>query len=331
MASIIIPKPWQIKGLKPIDEKQYYSRREILKQLGLLAAGSIASSIIPSCYVDPPLNLKCNEGGNTFEFGGMESYYPAVRNNDYETGREMTKEYDATHLNNYYEFNTNRSNIYHVYKHVSDFDTCNWEFEVSGLANNTGVFSLEEVIKMFGIEERTYRFRCVETWAMAVPWVGFPLHKLISFLDPKNEAKYIRMTSYSNSDQMPGIDGQPFYPWPYFEGLRMDEAMNELTFIVTGIFGKSLPKQNGAPMRLIVPWKYGFKSIKAIVKIEFLDYKPDTFWPRVGPLYYEFFSNVDPEDKYTGRSQKYEHMIPDGEQILTSKYNGYGDLVAQMY
>ena len=214
---------------------------------------------------------------------------------------------------------------------MSDFDTSEWRFDVSGLANKTGTYFLEEMIKAFGLEERTYRFRCVERWSMAVPWTGFPLRKLIDYFKPQSGAKYIKMTSFADKQVMPGVRNLSHYPWPYVEGLRIDEARNELAFIATGIYGKPLPKQNGAPMRLVVPWKYGYKNAKSIVSFEFTDQEPQTFWNKVAPDEYPFLSNIDPEVPHPRWSQKVEKMIPNGEERPTLKYNGYGEYVANLY
>jgi len=269
---------------------------------------------------------------NYFTFDGIEDYFPATRNKKYVLDRELTGEYHATHKNNFYEFiNKNDPSIYNAYKYVAKFDNRDWKFEITGLAGNKGTFYLEEMIKKFGQEERTYRFRCVERWAMAVPWTGIPFSKFVKFFEPDSNAKYIRMTTFADKDQMIGVRDQPWYPWPYFEGLRMDEALNELTFLATGLYGKPLPKQNGAPMRLVVPWKYGYKNIKSIIRFEFIDKEPETFWHKIAPSEYGFFSNINPEIPHPRWSQAMEQMIPDGDWIPTMKYGGYGDYVAKMY
>jgi sulfoxide reductase catalytic subunit YedY len=173
--------------------------------------------------------------------------------------------------------------------------------------------------------------RCVETWAMAVPWTGFPISALIKDVDPKPEAEYIRFVTVNRPGQMPGIGSQPHYPWPYFEALRIDEAMNELAMFVTGIYGKPLPKQNGAPIRLITPWKYGLKSIKSIVEIEFTKKRPATLWNRVGGTEYGWYSNVNPNRPHPRWSQAMEKLIPGGEVRKTLMYNGYEEFVASLY
>ncbi|MDN5200509.1 protein-methionine-sulfoxide reductase catalytic subunit MsrP [Fulvivirgaceae bacterium BMA10] len=337
MANIIQKKPWEQAGIKPIDEAIYYNRRQIIKQLGLTTIGMMAAPFVLGACQNPAQQNATGdsapqEKSNTFDFEGMSDLYPATRNEKYTLDRPLTKEYDATHYNNFYEFiNPRDVSIYNVYKYVEPFTTSDWSFEVSGLVKNKGKFDLEDIIKKIGLEERTYRFRCVERWAMAVPWTGFPLAKLIKLFEPKNEATHIRMVTYSNTEEMIGVRTQHWYPWPYYEGLRMDEAMNELAFIATGIFGKPLPKQNGAPMRLVVPWKYGYKNIKSIVKFEFINKEPETFWHKIAPNEYPFISNVNPEVPHPRWSQAMEYLIPDGEKRPTLKYNGYGEFVAGLY
>lgn len=340
MANIIIPKAWQIRGLRPTEESDYYNRREILKRLGIATGGLLAAApLINACspaaekkaveeVTEKPMAAK----GGDFTFEGMDQYFPAARNEKYTIDRPLTAEEIATTHNNFYEFITpGDPDIYNVHEHVDLFDTSEWEIEVTGLAAKTGKFDLSDWIKRFGHEERVYRFRCVERWSMAVPWTGFPLAQLVKYLEPGNDAKFVRFYSASRPEQMPGVKNQDWYPWPYTEGLRMDEALNELAMCVTGIYGKVLPKQHGAPMRIITPWKYGYKNPKSIVKIEFTDQQPDTFWNTIRPDEYPFLSNVDPEVPHPRWSQAVEKMIPDGEERPTLKYNGYGDFVGGLY
>lgn len=333
MPNIKIPKPWEDRSIKPVEEKTYYDRREIIKQLGLITGGMMAAPLFSACKEDPPtFDTTIGTNENNFTFDGMDDLYPATLNSAYTLDRPVTDEFTATHYNNFYEFiHPDDPNVYNVFKYIGAFDTRDWKIEIAGLAQNTGAFFLGDIIKAMGLEERTYRHRCVETWAMAVPWTGFSLAKLIQFCQPENKATHIRMISYANAAQMIGVETQSFYPWPYFEGLRMDEAMNELAFMATGLFGKPLPKQNGAPLRLVVPWKYGYKSIKSIVKIEFTDAEPQTFWHLVTPSEADFLANVDPDIPHPRWSQEFERLIPNGETKATIKYNGYGDYVASLY
>lgn len=326
MANIIMPKSWEKVAGKAIDEKKYLNRRDLIKQLGILSGGLLAGSLISSCKGEDPMI------DNDFTFEGMDQFYPATLNSTYKIDRRITAEEAATKHNNFYEFiHPDDSNIYNSYKYVSNFDNRDWHIEVTGLADNVGTFFLGDLIKEMGLEERNYQHRCVEAWAMAVPWTGFPLAKLISFFKPQNKASHIRMYSYNKADEMVGVRTQNWYPWPYFEGLRMDEAMNELPFVATGLYGKPMPKQNGAPIRLVVPWKYGYKSIKSIVKIEFVDFQPETFWHETVPSQYGFISNVDPAVPHQNWSQRNEILLGTGERRATQKFNGYGEYVGHLY
>ncbi len=336
MFNIYTPKPWDESKIKPTDEKTYLNRREIIKQLGILTGGTIASgAFLTSCNQNinnSAKQSKKKKTGKKFFFEGMQNHFPAPRNEKYTLDRPITKEYDATHHNNFYEFNNKEDrNITGIYKYVKKFDVSDWQFEVAGMAEKTGTFALEDIIKKLGQEERTYRFRCVERWAMAVPWTGFPLKKLIEFFQPTSQAKYLKMVSANRPEEMPGVEWQHWYPWPYQEGLRMDEAMNELSFIATGIYGRPLPRQNGAPIRLVVPWKYGYKNIKSIVRMEFTDQQPATFWNTTTPDEYPFLSNVNPNKPHPRWSQAQEYLIPDGEPRPTLIYNGYGEYVSGLY
>ncbi len=340
MTYYIAAKPWENRNIKETPETTYHNRRKLLKQLGLAAGSLLTLPFITSCDGNRAKNsqttyqnLPTPEINNNFNFAGMEKLYPAKRNSRYQvTDRSITAEYDATHKNNFYEFISREDpDIYNVYKFVDEFDNRDWKIEVSGLVEKPGTYYLEELIKKFGIEERLYRFRCVERWSMAVPWSGFSFRQFINFLSPKSSAKYVRLYTYKNANQMEGVRNLTHYPWPYTEGLAIEEAMHELAFLATGIYGKPLPKQNGAPIRLVVPWKYGYKNIKSIVKIEFGTHQPETFWHKVAPKEYPFISNVDPEVPHPRWSQAYEKMIPDGELRPTLKFNGYGDLVANLY
>lgn len=255
--------------------------------------------------------------------------YPARRNPEFTLDRPVTEEWAATGYNNFYEFHpTNKSAVRDM---VGKFKPRPWTVEVSGLVGKPRTFDVEELERAMPLEERLYRFRCVEAWSMAVPWTGFPLAELIKKVEPKPEAQYLRFVSAARKEEMPGIRMAPWYPWPYYEGLRMDEAMNPLTLVVTGIYGKTLPAQNGAPVRIVAPWKYGFKSPKSIVRIEFTAKRPATFWNDTVPTQYGFFSNVNPKKPHPNWSQAHEKVIPGGELRPTLLYNGYEKWVAPMY
>jgi sulfoxide reductase catalytic subunit YedY len=201
--------------------------------------------------------------------------------------------------------------------------------EVGGLVNNPRTFDLDDFIK-FEQEERIYRMRCVEAWSMVIPWVGFPLKRLLEEVEPTSEANYVRFQTLLDEEQMPGLSNRSF-PWPYVEGLRMDEAMHDLTLMATGLYGKPLPPQNGAPIRLVVPWKYGFKSIKSVVKIELVREMPTSLWMAAGPSEYGFWANVNPEVDHPRWSQATERRIGENKRIDTLYFNGYADEVAGLY
>jgi sulfoxide reductase catalytic subunit YedY len=234
---------------------------------------------------------------------------------------------DITNYNNYYEFTTDKADVANL---AAGYATSPWEVTVGGLVNNPKTFSIDE-LRAFEIEDRIYRLRCVEGWSMVIPWLGFPLHKLLKEVEPKSEAKYVRFETIYDPEGMPGIKAYPFYQWPYVEGLRMDEAMNDLTLMATGIYGKDLLPQNGAPVRLVVPWKYGFKSIKSIVKIDLVEEMPVSLWMDAAPHEYGFYANVNPEVKHPRWSQSSERRIGEFGRRPTLMFNGYEDEVAFLY
>jgi sulfoxide reductase catalytic subunit YedY len=233
---------------------------------------------------------------------------------------------EIANFNNFYEFTTNKTKVAQLAK---DFRTSPWEVEVGGLVAKPKTFGLEELLK-FDQEERIYRMRCVEGWSMVIPWEGFPLSRLLNEVEPLSSAKYVRFVTLLDHDQMPGT-GNRLYPWPYQEGLRMDEAMNDLTILATGIYGEPMPNQNGAPIRLVVPWKYGFKSIKSIVMIELVEEQPETMWSTIAPQEYGFYSNVNPEVSHPRWSQASERRIGENKRRPTLMFNGYGEEVAHLY
>ena len=256
-------------------------------------------------------------------------WFPVPSNDAYQVPeRPLTDVISATTHNNFYEFTTSKSR---VWQEVGSFSIAPWQVEVNGLVRNGGIFDIEDLFSRFEMEERIYRFRCVEAWAMTVPWSGFPLSKLIAHVEPLSTATHVAFISENRPEQMPGVLDQPDYPWPYFEGLRLDEANHDLTMLVGGMYGEALPRQNGAPLRLIVPWKYGYKSIKSIIRITFTDQQPSTFWNTLVPGEYGFESNVDPAVPHPRWSQATERLLPDGEEVPTLPFNGYADEVSHLY
>jgi sulfoxide reductase catalytic subunit YedY len=232
-----------------------------------------------------------------------------------------------TNFNNYYEFTVSKEGVAELAK---NFRTSPWEVEVSGLVNNPKVYSIEEILGGFEQEERIYRLRCVEAWSMVIPWMGFPLRKLLEEVEPTSDAKFVRFETLLDPKQMPGTESK-WFPWPYVEGLRLDEALNDLTIMATGLYGKELLPQNGAPLRLVVPWKYGFKSIKSIVKIELTDTIPQTFWMEANPREYGFYANVNPNVPHPRWSQASERRIGELSRRETLMFNGYEEEVSYLY
>ena len=243
-----------------------------------------------------------------------------------EIGAPLTPFDSVTSYNNYYEFTTEKQGVAGM---AVGFPTAPWAVQVGGLVNKPATFAVEDIVKL-GEEERIYRLRCVEAWSMVIPWMGVPLAKLLKAVEPKAEAKYVRFETLLAPDKLPG-QKQGWYQWPYVEGLRIDEAMNDLTLLGTGLYGRSLLPQNGAPIRLVVPWKYGFKSIKAIVKIDLVDTMPTSLWMAAGPGEYGFYANVNPDVPHPRWSQASERRIGDLARSPTLPFNGYAAQVASLY
>ena len=299
-----------IKSSEITPYAQYLSRRDFLMAAGIVTGSAllvgcaprVAETAVPESTADLP--AKFDELGD-----------PA---NSYE---------DITNYNNYYEFTTFKEG---VAPRSQEFTTRPWTVEVYGLVNKPKTYPIEDLLGRFTQEERIYRLRCVEAWSMVIPWTGFSLAALLNEVEPTSRAKYVRFESVYRPDEMPG-QSSPFYPWPYQEGLRLDEAMNELTILATGLYGMPMPNQNGAPIRLVVPWKYGFKSIKAITRIELTDEQPSTLWNAVGPNEYGFYSNVNPGRSHPRWSQATERRIGELGRRETLMFNGYAEQVAYLY
>ena len=319
MAYIKIPKGWEIPENQVTSESDYINRRKYIKDLGLASAGTLLFSTSNACAQGRGVEKQLEP----FRAQTLD----AVNNPNFTVERQMTDEVTAATYNNYYEFTTSKST---VWKKVEKFKTRPWELEISGLVEKPMTLDVDDLIKEMPLEERIYRFRCVEAWAMVVPWIGFPMKALLEKVQPKTEAKYVRMLTFLDADMAPQ-QRDPRLPWPYFEGLTLAEAMNDLTILTVGIYGHILPPQHGAPIRLIAPWKYGFKSIKSIVSIELTDQQPRTFWNTLAPREYGFEANVNPNVPHPRWSQASERMIGTGERLPTLIYNGYGDAVAHLY
>jgi len=295
-------------------EHIYLRRREFMKGMGALTLGAL---VLAAC------------GGQvTPTEGNGETLTPAPEANGKtdELGSPVNSYTDITNYNNYYEFSTDKPSVADLSK---NFITSPWQVQVGGFVNNPKTYDLDQLLK-FEQQERVYRLRCVEGWSMVIPWEGFPLSALLKEVEPTSDAKYVRFETLEDPKQMPGQQDD-YFPWPYVEGLRLDEAMNELTILATGLYGKSLPPQDGAPIRLVVPWKYGFKSIKSIVKIDLVADMPISFWMAAAPNEYGFYANVNPNVPHPRWSQATERRIGEFARRETLIFNGYEAEVASLY
>lgn len=308
----------------------YLSRRDFLKAAGILSGTAFLAACGVNLSAGPAAG---NAGPTTIPGWGAETPTPSVPIPDNaqglttdELGNPLNTLDQITHYNNYYEFSTAKDAVAPL---SQNFKTSPWSVEVGGLVQNPKTYGIEDLLK-FQQKERIYRLRCVEAWSMVIPWTGFELADLLRDVQPMTSAKYVRFVTLMDKSQMPG-EGDPTYPWPYDEGLRLDEAMHRLTIIATGMYGQSLPNQDGAPLRLVVPWKYGFKSIKAIVKIELTEKQPETFWNNISATEYGFFSNVNPNVDHPRWSQATERRIGELGRRQTLMFNGYNDEVASLY
>ena len=250
----------------------------------------------------------------------------APRSAKYEPGRALTDEADATSYNNYYEFGTSKS----ISRAAQRLPVAPWAIAVDGMVEAPRTIDLDALLKSVSLEERVYRHRCVEGWGMTVPWTGFALRDLVSQCKPLASARYIQFETLNDPKSMSGVRSSQF-DWPYIEGVTMAEADNDLAFLATGLYGKAMPKQNGAPIRLVLPWKYGFKSVKSIVRMSFTDKKPKTFWEGLQPSEYGFWANVNPAVPHPRWSQATERLLTSEERVPTQLFNGYGPFVAGLY
>ena len=316
MAIVKIPKGWEIPERLATPEHVYLNRRKFLAALGTAAVGA---AVIPGRDL---------LGAGTATSKAGNSPYPAKRNPAYQLDRPITDEIYATRYNNFVEFSDQKEMIW---KLVDRFQTDPWTITISGLVNKPQTVDVSQLIRKFGVEERLYRHRCVDAWAMAVPWTGFPFKALIDWVQPVPEARYVRLVSFVRPDEAPAQKEHPKDPWPHTQGLTIAEAMNELTLITTGLYGHELPKQNGAPIRVVVPWKYGFKSLKSIVAIEFTAQQPGTHWNNLILQAHHFVANVDPNERYMEQSQAHEKILGGFEVRPTLLYNGYGSYVSHLY
>ncbi|MBN2118058.1 MAG: protein-methionine-sulfoxide reductase catalytic subunit MsrP [Anaerolineales bacterium] len=303
-----------VKSSEITPYSQYLSRREFLRAAGIVTGSALLAACAPAQRAT----------GTTVPEGEAPVLPPGKMD---ERGDPANSFEDITNYNNYYEFSTDKEAVNPL---SQDFTAAPWTIQVYGLVNNPTVFGIEDLLKEFPQEERIYRLRCVEAWSMVIPWTGFPLASLLKKVEPTSDAKFVRFETVFRPEEMPG-QKSPFYPWPYQEGLRLDEAMHDLTILATGLYGQPMPNPNGAPIRLVVPWKYGFKSIKSIVKIELMAEQPSTLWSAVGPNEYGFYSNVNPDRPHPRWSQASERRIGELGRRATLMFNGYAEEVAALY
>jgi len=303
---------WELPESAVTPESAFLTRRNMIAAgMGLAAAGLTipASAQRLADVPDPTADL-----------------YPARRNERYTVERPLTAEQVAANYNNFYEFGGSKQ----IARAAQSLPLRPWTVKIDGMVEKPQTIDIDKLIRAMPIEERVYRFRCVEAWGMTVPWTGFPIKALMDMVQPLGSAKFVRMETFDTQPWAPGMRS-PWYSWPYVEGLTIDEAANDLAILVTGIYGKPVPRQHGAPLRLIVPWKYGFKSVKSIVRISFVAERPVSFWERLQGGEYGFWANVNPAVAHPRWSQATEELIGGGGRVNTQIFNGYGEFAAPLY
>jgi sulfoxide reductase catalytic subunit YedY len=304
---------WELPESLATPEALFHDRRRLVKALAagpiLLSAPSLLDDALASTPGDPSAAL-----------------YPAKRNDKYMIDRPITEEKHVTTYNNFYEFGSHKQ----IWNAAQALKLRPWTVTLDGMVEKPQTIAIDDLLKAMPLEERLYRLRCVEAWSMTVPWSGFPMKALVEFAKPLASAKYVWMFTFLDKTVAPG-QRQFWYPWPYLEGLTIEEATNELAFIATGAYGKPMAKQNGAPLRLAAPWKYGFKSGKSIVRFTFTDKRPKTFWEALQASEYGFWANVNPEVPHPRWSQATERVLGSDQRVPTLLYNGYGEFVAHLY
>jgi methionine sulfoxide reductase catalytic subunit len=319
---MLIKKPADLKYSDVTDERLYLRRREFMR-LGAGLMGAAAGGVFAACgsdAIDAAVGVTAS--------AAPQSPLANITKRMVTTTEPLNKFEEITGYNNYYEFGTNKSD---PAKYAGQLKTSPWTVSIEGLCNKPGNYALDDLIKTADLEERIYRLRCVEAWSMVIPWVGIPLAAVIKRADPQPKATFVEMKTVLRRNEMPGL-GEGGLNWPYTEGLRMDEAMHPLSLLAVGLYGKTLMNQNGAPIRLVVPWKYGFKNVKSIVSIRFVDKMPQTAWSQANPREYGFYSNVNPEVDHPRWSQATERRIPSYfKTTKTLMFNGYADQVASLY
>ena len=310
--NIICRKSWELVGLEETPESAFLNRRQLMAGVGAIGgaiglSGFSAGSALAA--EDPSAGL-----------------YPFKRNEAFTLDRDLTPEKVNSTYNNFYEFGSHKQ----ISKEAQKLQVRPWTVTIDGLVEKEMELGIDDLIAKMPLEERLYRHRCVEAWSMTIPWSGFTLKSLVEMAKPTSDANFVRFETFLDKKMASG-QGQSWYPWPYVEGLTMAEATNDLSFMVTGAYGKPLAPQFGSPLRLAVPWKYGFKSIKSIVKISFTKEAPKSFWQAVGPAEYGFYANVNPKVNHKRWSQATERVLHTGKRVPTLLFNGYGEQVAGLY
>ncbi|WP_020410243.1 protein-methionine-sulfoxide reductase catalytic subunit MsrP [Hahella ganghwensis] len=324
---MLIKQPLDIRPSDITDEKVYLSRRQFMRSTAAVVAAGAAPALLSQGV------LARENASRQVWVRKIEAQIAAARKSPFSTSEEKTPFDDVLEYNNFYEFGTSKSD---PYENSEQFEIQPWAIKVEGACHKPGTYHLEDLVKESQLEERIYRLRCVEAWSMVIPWVGIPLASLLKRFEPTMNAKYVAFETVVRPEQMPGQKSLfSSIDWPYREGLRIDEAMHPLTLAAVGLYGKILPNQNGAPIRLVVPWKYGFKSIKSIVAIRFVEEEPYTTWNNIAPNEYGFYANVNPKVDHPRWSQKSERRLPGGlfgpKRIETQMFNGYAEQVASLY
>lgn len=325
-------KRWELPEKAATDESVYLSRRSLMK--GALALGAAGTTLGATTRESQALFglFENDSGGNevpfTVEGDPTTDLYLAFANPSYtNAGRPLTEEMDAATYNNFYEFGSHKG----IWRAAQSLETRPWTVIFDGMVEEERQVDIDTLIRAMTLEERVYRHRCVEAWAMTVPWTGFPMRDLVAYARPLSSAKYVVMETFNDPDMASG-QRQSWYSWPYTEGLTIEEANHDLAFMATGVYGKPIAKQYGAPIRLAVPWKYGFKSVKSLVRFTFTDQRPLTFWEEANANEYGFWANVNPEVPHPRWSQATERLLGDAEErVPTQIYNGYGPEVAELY
>jgi sulfoxide reductase catalytic subunit YedY len=319
MFGINIPPTWNIPESDATSEELYLNRRKFLGNMGRFGVNALAFSMFPSLLTASKVfGANSSDSGLTIPSGKGFS----------DIQSKLTMENLVSRYNNFYEFGTNKNDVWHLAKKLP---LEKWAIKVEGLVKKPKVLDLDKLLQKIPLEQRVYRLRCVETWSAIIPWSGFPLRELINMLDPLSSARYVKFKTFVNPNIAPGQKARFWEPWPYVEGLSMAEATHDLSFMATGMYGHKLNPQNGAPIRLVVPWKYGFKSIKSIDVIEFVKEPPNTFWQTVSPLDYDFLANVEPDVPYAKWDQRFETLLGKSEKEKSALYNGYARHVTKLY